>query len=326
MSELVIGVDLGGTNVRVGAGSLAEPSPSEVPAGVDGSAGWPNAEVSAATAAGPGLLVAQIADLARKVAGNLGTVKAMAVGVPGVVVPAGARGIDLAPNLPGLGKIDLAAALAEQLDVPVVLENDVNLATLGEHRHGRAQGISNFAFISIGTGIGMGVVAGGVLQRGTTGAAGEIGFLPLGGDPFDPGNQVHGPLEEAAAGVGVARRYAEADGDATGAITALEVSARAQAGDPRAVALIEEQVRVIALAVQAVHSILDPALVVFGGGIGNRPDFVSRVRDYVARLTRRPPRIETSRLGDRAGMIGAIALARSHAGDATARSPMGAPL
>jgi predicted NBD/HSP70 family sugar kinase len=88
---------------------------------------------------------------------------------------------------------------------------------------------------------------------------------------------------------------------------------RAAAGDPHAGAVLDAQARAMALAVVSVQATLDPALVVFGGGIGSRADFIARVRSYVGELTLRHPRIEVSRLGERAGLIGAVELARAHA-------------
>lgn len=302
MTDHVLGVDLGGTNVRVAIGPVV---------------GDGLAELAAATARGDSsAVVAQVATLSLELADSVpvdrSSIAGIAVGVPGVV-PADGGAIGLSPNLPALGRLDVAGALFERLRVPVSVENDVNLATLAEHRHGLAVGIADFVFVSVGTGVGMGLVAGGTLQRGATGAAGEIGFLPLTGDPYDRANQVHGPLEEAAGGVGIARRYAELAGTPTDPSGAIEVYARAAAGDPRAGAVLDDQARATALAVVSVHSVLDPELIVFGGGIGSRADFVARVRAHVARLTLREPRIEISVLGRRAGLIGATVLARDKA-------------
>jgi glucokinase len=195
----------------------------------------------------------------------------------------------------------------------------VNMATLAEQRHGLGVGVSDFVFIAVGTGVGMGIVASGRLLRGATGAAGEIGFLPLGLDPFERGNQRHGALEETTGGVGVARRYAALAGGEPGAVAAVEVYERAAAGDPHAGAVLDDQARAMALAVVSVQATLDPALVVFGGGIGSRADFIARVRSYVGGLALRHPTVEVSRLGERAGLIGAVELARAQADGQTGR-------
>lgn len=302
MSDHLLGADLGGSNVRVALGDRS---------------GQTVADAAAPTARGDAhAVVAQLADLSRQLADTAevgwGRIAGMAVGVPGVVHVDGSE-LRLAPNLPPFAEIDVAAALAERLALPVVLDNDVNMATLAEQRHGLGVGVSDFVFIAVGTGVGMGIVASERLLRGATGAAGEIGFLPLGVDPFERGHQRHGALEETAGGVGVARRYAALAGGDPGAIAALQVYERAEAGDRHADAVLDAQARAMALAVASVQATLDPALVVFGGGIGTRPDFIARVRSYVGRLALRHPRIEVSRLGERAGLIGAVELARAQA-------------
>jgi predicted NBD/HSP70 family sugar kinase len=312
MSDHVLGVDLGGSNLRVALGDRS---------------GRTVADVAAPTARGDAqAVVAQLAGLSQQLAESADVdwsrIAGMAVGVPGVVNVDGPA-LRLAPNLPPFADIDVAAVLAERLDLPVVLDNDVNMATLAEQRHGLGAGVSHFVFIAVGTGVGMGIVACGRLLRGETGAAGEIGFLPLGLDPFERGNQHHGALEETAGGVGVARRYAALAGGDPAAIAALEVYERAAAGDPHAGTVLDAQARAIALAVVSVQATLDPALVVFGGGIGSRADFIARVRSYVTRLALRHPRIEVSRLGERAGLIGAVELARAQANGRAVRDHHG---
>jgi glucokinase len=294
-SELLVAIDLGGSNVRV---ALADPSGRLV------------AQRDEATARGDATaLVAQLGRLSRQVAGEAGVewaqVAAVGIGVPGVVGRDG--GLSLAPNLPPLAGQHVLAELRARLEVPVIVENDVNLATLAEHRHGRGVGVSDFAFIAVGTGVGMGVVASGQLQRGATGAAGEIAFLPVGGDPFDPANHVAGSVEVLAGGAAIARRYSATAG--TEGLSALDVYARAADGDARARAVLDDQSRVVALVVLSTLSILDPALVVLGGGIGMRDGFADQVRSRVGELTSRGVRIETSDLGERAGLVGAAELA-----------------
>jgi predicted NBD/HSP70 family sugar kinase len=294
--SLLIAVDLGGTNLRVELVDRAGVTLADaaVPTNGDGD--------GSARA-----LVARIGAVARALAEDAGVgwnrVGAAGIGVPGV---ADGPDLHLAPNLPSFADVPLDAALRDELGVPVVVENDVNLAALGEHRRGRAIGVDDFVLIAVGTGVGMGVVAGGVLQRGARGAAGEIAVLPVGPDPFAAANQVHGPLEEAAGGVGVARRYAERTAVT---VDTLEVFARAGAGDPDAQSVLDEQARALALAVVAVQGVLDPALVLFGGGIGTRTDVLARVRADVARLTPRVPPVEVGALGARAGIVGAAQLA-----------------
>src|SRR5207302_3635140 len=126
------------------------------------------------------------------------------IGSPGFVDPRSGT-IQLAPNLAGWGHPRVLEALGEQLGPEFSVENDVKLATLGEQAKGQGQGVANFALISIGTGIGMGIVIDGRLYRGSRGAAGEIGYLPI-GEPEaknESGMQRSGGLVSVAAADGV---------------------------------------------------------------------------------------------------------------------------
>ena len=106
------------------------------------------------------------------------------MGSPGMVDPSSGA-IVIAPNIAALDSLAGRAALRARLGVDCAIENDVNLAAVGEHWRGSSRKAQNFAFIAVGTGIGMGIFADGQLVRGARGAAGEIAYLPLGGDPYD---------------------------------------------------------------------------------------------------------------------------------------------
>jgi predicted NBD/HSP70 family sugar kinase len=306
----VFGIDLGGSNVRV---LLAD------------EAGRAVHEATEPTAAGSaGAVMAQIEALCRGVTAAAGagpaSLVAAGLGAPGVIDAAG--GLGLAPNLPAFDEdVVLADVLGRRLGVPVVVDNDVNMATLGEHRHGAGRGHAHLAFLAVGTGVGMGFIAGGRLQRGASGAAGEIAALPLGADPFDPRNQVRGPLEEAASGSGIAARYEARTGTRR---EAEEIFARAEAGDAQAQGVLHDQAVALAMGVLAVHAILDPSLVVLGGGIGSRPDLRDAVERTLDRLTTRPVALVSSLLASRAGVVGAAEAALRHAGIPERRAAAGA--
>ena len=228
------------------------------------------------------------------------------LGTPGVFHPETGR-IAAAPNIQGLGDIDMRLALAEQTGAPVVIENDVNLAARGEQWRGHGVGIGNFVFIGLGTGIGMGIIADGHLLRGARGGAGEVAYLPIGGDPFDARGFRQGTLESAVGSVAIAERYAGL-ANTTGP-TVRDIFARLAAGDGAAAATLEETARLIAAAIAAVVAVLDPELVVLGGGIGARPELLDPVRRLLPRCTPFPPRLELSALGNRATLTGAIGVA-----------------
>jgi predicted NBD/HSP70 family sugar kinase len=262
-----------------------------------------------------GALVRQIGDAAHRVASEAGLrwrqVTHATVGSSGVLDPS--RGLLAhAPNLPGWGRQGLVGAIREQLGTALSFENDVNLAALGERSHGAGRGVENFAFLWIGTGVGMGVIIDGELYRGAGGAAGEIGYMPLGtGDPADPRFRRRGMLEEwasASAVTGAAR--------STGLRQAAKgVFAAARRGDRAAAAVVEEEAGRIAVAIAAVAPVLDPQLVVLGGGIGGNPDLLPVVERRLGAISPFAPRLATSQLGEEAVLHGAVVTALEAARD-----------
>jgi predicted NBD/HSP70 family sugar kinase len=294
-SGFVIGVDLGGTRLRAAIGDLGGTLLGEVAVPTEPRGGRD--------------LIRQICGTARGLAEaeqvSWCSVQCVAIGTPGVLDPR-SGGLSLAANIPGIGEVHVQEELADELAVPVLLDNDVNMAVLGEHWQGLGRGMTDFVFVAVGSGVGMGLVVDGQIRRGAHGAAGEICYLPLGADPYDEANQVRGPFEEAAAGRGILRRYAEAGGTAA---DVPEVFAAAAAGDQAARDVIEEEGRLLALAIAGVASVLDPQLAVLGGGIGAREEILPPVQRWLARLMRDPVEVRTTLLGHRASLVGALAVA-----------------
>jgi predicted NBD/HSP70 family sugar kinase len=216
------------------------------------------------------------------------------VGVPGVVE--NATGVlRLAENVEGLEGRAFADELQNALDLPVTLENDINLAALGEQWQGVAQGVDDFVFLSIGTGMGAGLVLRGELHRGRHGAAGEIDFALVGVDQrLDPSAPEIAQL---------ASRFAARQADARAVFGA------ARNGDENARAVVGEIARRIALHLAPIASVADVELVVLGGGIGANGDLLL---DPIGRLLQEwlpfPPRLEVSTLGDAAVLTGALAV------------------
>jgi predicted NBD/HSP70 family sugar kinase len=228
-------------------------------------------------------------------------VDGVVVGVPGVV-EAGSSRLRLATNVPGLEGMPFAAELEDRLRLPVRVENDVNLAALGEQWRGVARGVEDFAFLSIGTGLGAGLVLHGELHRGRNGAAGEVDYVSAGRD---------GDVDPCAAALSsVAARLA------SGEATALEppfdvrdVFAAARAGDGVARAVVEEEARRIALHIVPLAAVADVALVVLGGGLGANSDLLLEpVRSLLADWVPYPPRVEVSSLGEAAVLTGALSV------------------
>ncbi len=230
------------------------------------------------------------------------------MGSPGIIEPA-SGGIVIAPNIAGLDSLDVRAALRARLGIDIAIENDVNLAAIGEHWRGNSRKARTFAFIALGTGIGMGIFADGHLIRGARGAAGEVAYLPLGGDPYDARGQRLGTLETAVGSAGIIERYTGLGGPSGS--TVRDVFDRLET-DEAARITIDEVGRIVTTAILAVHSILDPEIIVMGGSIGARPELKLRIDANLGRCTREPVRIELSALGNRATLIGAIGSAIDH--------------
>ncbi|MFJ5533037.1 ROK family protein [Streptomyces sp. NPDC093261] len=258
-----------------------------------------------------GALADLVVDTARQVIAGSGTrieeVAHAVVGTPGVYDEERRR-VRYAMHLPGWGRAGLFDRMREELGIPLEVHNDANLAALGEYTYGVGGGSRLFAYILIGTGLGMGVVSEGRLFTGARGGAGEIGFLPW------PGRQKPQTLEDAVSGVAVVES-ARAFG-MTGQLTAKAVFDAARQGHPAAARAVELEGERIAHTVAAAAAVLDPDLVVLGGGVGHSVDLLLRpVRETLRALTPLRPKIVPSRLGEDAVLLGALATALGTARD-----------
>ncbi|MFI9506894.1 ROK family protein [Nocardia sp. NPDC052566] len=262
-------------------------------------------------------LVRRVRTLAHQVAADAGiewaAVNYAVIGSPGVINPSTGR-LDYAPNLPGWGRAGLVEQLHAALEVESAIENDINLAAVGELTSGAGAGVRNFVLVSIGTGVGMGIVINGELYVGSTGAAGEVSFLPateVDAEPVD--TRERGMTETVAAAGGVARAAQQAG---LSAGSAKEIFAAAAAGDARARAVVDAEGRRIGALITAVAAILDPELVVLGGGIGHNVDLLGdAITRRMAELGPLHPRIVASALGDDGVLTGAVSRALEVARD-----------
>ncbi len=242
--------------------------------------------------------------------GIAGGCRAVCVGVPGIYRPDRDR-VEQSLNLPGFNDLALSAWLGERFNAAIYIENDVNLAALGELtsiRDEQAEG--DFAAISVGTGIGMGMVVGGDLYRGGTGSAGELGSLLLAAP--QPGRPVL-TLEDVASAPSIRKRLGRAieEGqrsslDASADVP--EIFAAAATGDEAASYVLDEAATAMALAVSHLCLIADPTRIVFGGGVGANPVFVQAVESRLNRLVPDPPELTASTLGRKAALIGAVSM------------------
>ena len=312
----ILAVDLGGTKVRAALADLSCRVRAEISEPTDERGGR--------------AVVAQIARLAASLKEShpaLGAGLRLAViGIPGVPDAEGRAG--LCPNIPGLEEFSVAEALEEALGVPVLLENDVNLAAYGEYwaaKHGEEDGADGaddspralsedaLVFVALGTGIGAGVVLDGVLLRGAKGIAGEIGYLPsfagdAGGAGSNSGSNEYngigsGPLERYVAKHGIMSRYEAQSGSR---LEVHEIFAAADDGDARASEVLDDTAREIGRVAAILALAINPAQILFGGSIGERPELLARVQRRLPRLPgEAAPRIRPARLGPHANLVGA---------------------
>jgi len=296
----VASIDLGGTKVRVALCDLTGKVLAERTEPSDPLGGVGVIDQIAR-------LVGQTAKDAESDAKNM---RVAVVGVPGVPDPA-TGAVLMAPNIRGIDQINLPASLTERLGVEVFVENDVNLAALGENWLGNQGEKGDLVFVSVGTGIGAGIVVGGELLRGKTGAAGEVGFLPFGADPFEPDSLSTGALERVAATSAIIGMYKSLTGKTC---KVPEIFDAAAAEDLAAIETLDETAKQIARAIVSIAMLIDPSEIVIGGSIGARPELLDRIRHFVPLCCSRPLEITKSRLGDHAALAGgaSVALSRLH--------------
>lgn len=232
------------------------------------------------------------------------------IGVPGVIDPSD-ESVHLATNMPDLEGRGFASDLRERLGLPVALENDINLAALGERWRGVARGVDDFVFLSIGTGMGAGLVLHGELHRGHNRAAGELDYA-LGGmtEELSPCAGALVDLTAQLVGEGRLETSIREPYDPRDVFTA------ARGGDALGRAVVTEIARRIALHIAPVAAVADVRLVVLGGGLGANGDLLLQpVRQLLAEWLPFPPAVEVSSLGDAAVLTGALAVGRRSALD-----------
>ena len=223
--------------------------------------------------------------------------------VPGIYDPRSGRA--WAPNLWGRDEVELRAELAPRLPAPLAIDSDRSGYVLGESWLGAARGARDVVFLAVGTGIGAGILSDGRVLRGAHGVAGAVGWLATAGD-FEPRYGALGCFEAEAAGPALARRG--------GAASAEEVVAAARAGDPAARRAVGVTVEALARGVASLISLLNPELVVLGGGVMQAQDlFLEPIRAAVTRWAQpiavHQGRIVATALGPDAGVLGAARLA-----------------
>jgi glucokinase len=287
---MLAGIDLGGTQVRVALarsdGNLIASVKTKTPP-----LGSPQAMVDWAAAA---------IDKHR----GREKVRSIAIGAPGPIDIK--RGVLVnPPNLPWRN-VPLAAMLSRATGAAVHLANDADMAGLGEFHHGAGRGTKNMVYITWSTGVGGGLIIDGELRRGGHGTAGEIGHMII--DPNGPIDSCgqRGCLEVFCGGANLARETGH---------SAAELFAAAARGDKEARMVVERSARYMGMALISLTNAIDPEMFVMGGGVTRswalvEPTMIETLHSSPFIKPARRPRLRRSRLGDRAGQVGAVEWAR----------------
>jgi len=263
------------------------------------------------------LLAESIRELIRKHGYRPEGLMVVGMATPGIVDYKNGIVVEGSPNLPDWENLNLSRELEQALGVPVVIENDVRAALIGEIWKGRCQQTNSAAMISIGTGIGSALLIDGKVVRGAGNAAGEIGYMLFTQEHLSRNWSNKGCLESVCSGSGLMLSVQEQYADRASAPTwssAAEVFADAKAGNAEAAKLIDEMVGYLAIAILNIIAVINPETIVLGGGVSRSADyFLERLRREVGKHTfsRTEVQIVVSELKEAAALSGIAILALS---------------
>ncbi|CAN5667398.1 ROK family glucokinase [soil metagenome] len=308
-----VGVDVGGTKIAAG---VVTPD------------GEVLNEVRYPTPGDPERLVSDIAKAIKEVREGY-EVGGVCLAVPGLIL-AQENKVVFSPNLHAIEGIPLSDEIGPEIGLPLTIENDASAAAWGEFRFGAGSEVDHLVFITLGTGIGGGVVSHGVLLRGAQGAGGELGHVTIQADgPLcSCGN--HGCLEVLASGTSVGRRARQAAEDRPDStlgklasereIEGEDVTRLARDGDEAAISVLEETGRWLGVGIAGFVNVFNPEMVAIGGGASAAGEFIlGPARKEARKRARSPSRdlveIREATLGPESGVLGAAALARDSSGE-----------
>jgi glucokinase len=297
---VVLGVDMGGTKMYGALSDLGGNILDEVNIGRHGTSGEDS--FNRLTTLIDSLLASP------KLEGR--RVRGIGVGAPGVTLHK--EGIVTWAYTLHWDNFPLKARLAERYDLPITVDNDVNLAPLGELWFGAGQNAQDMILIAIGTGIGAGVIIDGALYRGSKEASGEIGNIVPGREFLGKNYQDFGALESVASGTGIAERArrilaSTRDPLELESLTAEDIFDAARQGQEWAWTIINETVDYLAIATTNLVALFDPELIVLGGGVSRSADLlIDPILNRIKGVIPNPPKLVVSDLGLKATVMGAI--------------------
>ena len=304
-----IGIDLGGTNIV--AGVVDEEYNIVAKASTKTNCPRPAKEI-ADDMARMALQATKNANL------TIDQIEWVGIGTPGIANSETGI-VERASNL-GLKNTPMVKYIQETINKPVFIENDANAAAYGEYVAGAAKGAKNAVCITLGTGVGGGIIRGGKIVAGTNGAAGEIGHIPMIDDESECcGCGKKGCLEQYASANGLvnvaekyiaAHRTVETELDLNAGFTAKDVCDAAKAGDIAGLAAVEESMRLLGKAMASVSCVIDPQVFVVGGGLSKAGNIIidtaSKYYKEYAFHASRETEIKLATLGNAAGMYGGV--------------------
>ncbi len=310
MDKIVLATDLGGTNLRLAAisdkGEILYRTKYATPKTERAD------EIVCA--------IMNAARECREAVGEKGEIKAIGLAVP-ATINAAAGIIMKAPNLPALDGFRLSATLTEELNLPVVLENDANAAAIGENWMGASKGFQNSICVMLGTGVGGGIVLDGNILRGVDGTAGEIGHIcvePLGA-PCGCGSR--GCVEQYSSATAISRltlelesHYPKSELQNKLRVTALDVYEAGKLGDELALEVFRQVGFYLGIALADLVNVLNPEVIVIGGGVSAGWDLLihhvqAQIRNRSFREPAERAKLIRAKLGDDAGILGVAKLA-----------------
>jgi predicted NBD/HSP70 family sugar kinase len=302
----VVGVDVGGTNLRL---ALADMSGNIAARWFASTVGMREPERVIR------LILDGVKNILSQCQASSSALRSIAIGIPGVTDVE--NGIVVATSyLMGWQNVPLRALVEKELNIPAVVDNDVNFAAMGESWTGIATGVRDFVFLAIGTGIGAGMFLDGKLYHGSCWAAGEVGYMLVPGVPDGVGrpNDPGGPLESMIGGEGIRtqwqKRWSPERTSLPKDLNATEIFDYALKGDSEAQTVLRQSATMLAQAIFNICLVLNCPLVVLGGRVGSHPALCDATREVLNQWDlRRAPLLTVSSLGANAQLQGAVQVA-----------------
>ncbi len=302
MNKIIIGIDVGGTNTKCGLVDMQGQILARARVETRKYISKKSLLFSA--------IVDTVLSLIQKSPGGRADILGVGMGLPGLIDTE--KGVvKILPNIPGWRNVPLKRMMEDTLGLPARIENDVNLITLGEWKYGAGIGCRNLVCMTLGTGVGSGLILDNRLYRGEGFAAGEIGHMPLGrkGPPCNCGG--YACFERYVGNTVLLKNARKLFRDKT--MTLEQVSCLASCKDPKALAFWRETAVMIGDALTGVVNLLNPKMIIIGGGVANAHRFLFKtisdtIRARAMTVQGEMFKIKRAHLGDDAGLLGARVL------------------